>query len=164
MLWDDNSFIKWHNLLLLQSLSIYSSYLSPLFTRLSAIVLNRYLSYEEVAIRKNKAISSSSCSAIDTTINSSSDAADYYSSDEEDGFSSDHVLSFDEFLRQRHESYKSPTLIVLEGMMDFTHQQVQNNLTWIVPLLSRLIICEDIEVRLCVRQIYQSFINFLLIK
>lgn len=132
-------------------------------TRLSAIVLNRYLSYEEVAIRKNKAISSSS-SPIDTTINSSD--ADSYSSDEEDGdgFSSDHVISFDEFLRHRHESYKSPTLIVLEGMMDFTHQQVQNNLTWIVPLLSRLIICEDIEVRLCVRQIYQSFINFLLIK
>jgi len=125
-------------------------------------VLNRYLSFEEVAIRKNKAISSSS--PADTTINSSFDAADYYSSDEEDGFSSDHVLSFDEFLQQRHESYKSPTLIVLEGMMDFTHQQVQNNLTWIVPLLSRLIICEDIEVRLCVRQIYQSFINFLLIK
>jgi len=133
-------------------------------------VLNRYLSYEEVAIRKSKANSNNNsptnASTINTTINSSfeAEAADYYSSDDEDGFSSEHILSFDEFLKQRHESYKSPAMIVLEGMMDFTHVQIQNNLTWIVPLLSRLIVCDDIEVRLCVRQIYQSFINFLLIK
>ena len=76
----------------------------------------------------------------------------------------DGVLNVAEFAREKHDAYKSPALIVLEGMMDFTHEQFQRNLGWIVPLLSRLIICEDIEVRVCVRQIYQSFVNFLLIK
>lgn len=76
----------------------------------------------------------------------------------------DGVLNVAEFAREKHDAYKSPALIVLEGMMDFTHEQFQRNLGWIVPLLSRLIICDDIEVRVCVRQIYQSFVNFLLIK
>ena len=86
------------------------------------------------------------------------------SGDSAAGVGSGGVLSMADFLRQKHEAYKSPALIVLEGMMDFTHQQFQANLGWIVPLLSRLIICEDVEVRVCVRQIYQSFVNFLLIK
>jgi hypothetical protein len=89
------------------------------------------------------------------------------SSDEEarqSGSDTGGVLSMSDFLRQKHDAYKSPTLIVLEGLCDLTHAQFQRNLSWIVPLLSRLVICEDLEVRLCVRQIYQSFVNFLLIK
>ena len=110
------------------------------------------MSYEESIIRKTR--------------NHSPIVGDPESSDddEEDHFASNYSISLEDFWKQKHEAYKSPALIVLEGMMDFTHEQIQNNLTWIVPLLSRLVICEDIEIRLCVRQIYQSFINFLLIK
>lgn len=88
------------------------------------------------------------------------------SSEEEDdtvvGGSS--VVYMKEFWKMRHDAYKCSTMIVLEGMMDFTHQQFHRNLPWIAPLLSRLIACEDVEVRLCVRQLYQSFINFFLLK
>lgn len=132
-------------------------------------MLMRYLSFEESALRRMRGVAST-------------DPRDRHSGDEDGDSSEDEaysvptaaassargsgggVLSMAEFARQKHDAYKSPALIVLEGMMDFTHDQFQRNLGWIVPLLSRLIICDDVEVRVCVRQIYQSFVNFLLIK
>ena len=140
-----------------------------LLIRLSALVLVRYLSLEENALRKLPGASSGAAEGERT----SEDGEDS-SEDEDEGFgvglhgdgggSAGSVVSMGAFLRRRHEAYKSPVMIVLEGMMDFTHEQFQSNLVWIVPLLSRLVICEDLEVRLCVRQIYQSFVNFLLIR
>lgn len=124
-------------------------------------MLMRYLSFEEAALRKLRGMSSSSSRQQDEDGDSSEEEfpAPPASSNISGG-----VLSMADFLRQKHDAYKSPALIVLEGMMDFTHAQFQNNVSWIIPLLSRLVICEDVEVRVCVRQIYQSFVNFLLIK
>lgn len=136
------------------------SFIALLDGRLSSLVLMRYLSFEEAALRKLRGMSSSSKQHDD----------DGDSSDEEfapaaaRSGSTGGVLSMADFLRQKHDAYKSPALIVLEGMMDFTHSQFQSNVSWIIPLLSRLVICEDVEIRVCVRQIYQSFVNFLLIK
>lgn len=141
----------------------------------------RYLSFEESALRRMKGIASTASSdprdqhhhnnsnqhADDDGEESSEDEA-YLAPTKASGArgsgGSAGVLNMAEFARQKHDAYKSPALIVLEGMMDFTHEQFQRNLGWIVPLLSRLIICDDVEVRVCVRQIYQSFVNFLLIK
>ena len=117
----------------------------------------RYLSFEEAALRKHK----SAYGATGSDEGDSSDEEDAYA---QAGVTRGSVLNMVEFVKQKHDAYKSPALIVLEGMMDFTHEQFQSNLSWIVPLLSRLIICSDLEVRVCVRQIYQSFVNFLLIK
>jgi hypothetical protein len=131
----------------------------------------RYLSFEESALRKlrnSNGVPHGHHAADDGTATSAPE--DDGDSSEDEGRNSGSaegsggILNMTEFLRQKHDAYKSPTLIVLEGVMDFTHAQFQNNLSWIVPLLSRLIVCEDIEVRLCVRQIYQSFVNFLLIR
>lgn len=129
----------------------------------------RYLSFEESALRRMKGIASAASSdPRDQHQQHGDDDGEESSEDEAYAAPSSRagggVLSMAEFARQKHEAYKSPALIVLEGMMDFTHEQFQRNLGWIVPLLSRLIICDDIEVRICVRQIYQSFVNFLLIK
>lgn len=125
----------------------------------------RYLSFEESTLRKLRHGGSSSARAQQGAQQQHEEDGD---SSEDEGRQSGSelggVLSMTDFLRQKHDAYKSPTLIVLEGLCDFTHAQFQNNLSWIVPLLSRLVVCEDIEVRLCVRQIYQSFVNFLLIK
>lgn len=147
----------------------------------------RYLSFEESALRKLRGATGAGAAARpgasseekkqsnnpnhsqsqinwDEDGDSSDDEA--YGASNKNGSSSysDGVLNVAEFPREKHHAYKSPALIVLEGMMDFTHDQFQRNLGWIVPLLSRLIICDDVEVRVCVRQIYQSFVNFLLIK
>lgn len=145
---------------------------------MSTVVLMRYLSFEESALRRMKGIASAASSdprdhnyhqqqqqqpGDDDGEESSEDEA-YVAPSSRAGGVGGGVLSMAEFARQKHEAYKSPALIVLEGMMDFTHEQFQRNLGWIVPLLSRLIICDDVEVRVCVRQIYQSFVNFLLIK
>lgn len=138
--------------------------LSCLHYRYSSLVLMRYLSFEEAALRRLRNNNGNGGGGHP----SAHDAQDDDDSSDEDvqRSGSDHgaVLSMTEFLKKKHDAYKSPTLIVLEGLCDFTHAQFQSNLTWIVPLLSRLVVCEDLEVRLCVRQIYQSFVNFLLIK
>jgi len=152
----------------------------PWVERLSTMVLTRYLSQEEVTLRKmggggastgaNGKNLSSAPPAGGTSGEAQEDDEDDDSSEEEDDeddayhMGANNILCMDEFLKRRHDAYKSPVLIVLEGMMDFTHDQFQCNLSWIIPLLSRLVICEDLEVRVCVRQIYQSFVNFLLIK
>lgn len=136
------------------------------YARLSSLVLMRYLSFEEAALRKLRGLSNSNRQQDDDGDSSDEEFVTARTGSGHSGNSGGGggVLSMAEFLRQKHDAYKSPTLIVLEGLMDFTHAQFQNNLTWIIPLLSRLVICEDVEVRVCVRQIYQSFVNFLLIK
>lgn len=144
--------------------------------RLSTLVLMRYLSFEEAALRRLKGLTAGAHlhghdHPLDDDGESSEDEIYTQPASKGNGAHSPNsalsggaVLNMGEFLKQKHDAYKSPALIVLEGMMDFTHEQFQSNLGWIIPLLSRLIICEDVEVRVCVRQIYQSFVNFLLIK
>lgn len=143
---------------------------SPLVAlhRLSSLVLLRYLSFEEAALRRRRGNGDGNGRTHDGAHHAQQQGDDEGDSSEDEarfsGSDAGAVLSMTDFLRQKHEAYKSPALIVLEGVCDFTHAQFQHNLSWIVPLLSRLIACEDLEVRLCVRQIYQSFVNFLLIK
>jgi hypothetical protein len=69
------------------------------------------------------------------------------------------MLKLDGFARQRHEAYKSSALIVLSSILEFSPKVFLRNVNWVVPLLSRLIICESIEIRLCVRQINFTFVN-----
>lgn len=170
-------------------ISYHSTYF--FLIRLSSLVLMRYLSFEEAALRRMHTRTGAGTGALNEKKTNSHSHSNSHSHGQinwdEDGDSSedeayaaasppagdggskqasyaDGVLNVAEFAREKHDAYKSPALIVLEGMMDFTHDQFQRNLGWIVPLLSRLIICDDVEVRVCVRQIYQSFVNFLLIK
>ena len=163
-----------------------------IFYRLSTLVLMRYLSFEEAALRRMRG----GVGAGRQQQQQHHQQDDDGESSEDEGYSQpaatagaapgaspagrgvsrgssgssngggggSGVLSMSEFLRQKHQAYKSPALIVLEGIMDFSHTQFQAHISWIVPLLSRLVVCEDLEVRVCVRQIYQSFVNFLLIK
>jgi hypothetical protein len=133
----------------------------PRACRLSSLVLLRYLTFEEAALRKQRGIASAPGQE---DAESSEDEEDAGDEEEEQEGRTGGLLNIMEFHQQKHQAYKSPVMIVLEGMMDFTHEQFQSNVSWIIPLLSRLIVCEDIEVRVCVRQIYQSFVNFLLIK
>ena len=111
---------------------------------MSSIVLVRYLRFEEDLLRKQH---------------------DEDTSEEEDSAPADSsVLKLDAFARSRHSAYKVSVVIVLGGILDFSKEQFANNLEWIVPLLSRLIVCETLEVRLCVREIYRLFVNPLILK
>lgn len=115
--------------------------MAELFFRLSCLALNRYLAFEEELLRKQG------------DDDSSDDDVEQHSE----------VLKFDGFVRQRHEAYKSSALIVLTSILEFSPSTFLRNLSWIFPLLSRLIICESIEIRLCVRQINVAFVNSIIL-
>lgn len=106
------------------------------------MALNRYLSFEEDVLRKQ---------------------GDDDSSDD-DSEQPTEMLKLDTFARQRHDSYKSCAVIVLTNVLEFSSEEFQDNLTWLVPILSRLIICESIDIRLCVREIGTKYVNPLLLK
>jgi hypothetical protein len=130
----------------------------PLFysRRLSSLVLTRYVAYSESAIKKSIAAKGGEKEKEeedDDTVSSDTESE----SAQLDGL----VAGVAELHRLRHTAYKSPALIVLEGMLDLTHEQFKMNKSWVVPLLTRVIICDDVEVRLCVRQIFQTFVTFL---
>jgi len=74
------------------------------------------------------------------------------------------MFKLDAFARQRHDAYKSSAVIVLTSVLEFSTSQFVENLDWLVPVLSRLVICESIDIRLCVREIGNTFVNPMLLK
>jgi hypothetical protein len=73
------------------------------------------------------------------------------------------MLKLDAFAHQRHDAYKSSALIVLSGILELPLEKFLENVHWLIPLLSRLIICESIEIRLCVRQINIAFVTSIIL-
>ncbi|KAJ1434054.1 hypothetical protein B484DRAFT_477107 [Ochromonadaceae sp. CCMP2298] len=126
------------------------AFAEPWVERLSSLVLTRYVTHSESIIKKSiaKGEEEEEEEDDDDTVSSGEAPAG--------------LAGGAELHQLRHAAYKSPALIVLEGMLDLTHEQFQTNKSWVVPLLTRVIICDDIEVRSCVRQIFQSFVTFLL--
>lgn len=69
------------------------------------------------------------------------------------------VLTMDLFAQERHSAYQVSIVFVLNEILCFSDEQFSDNSRWIIPLLSRLIICADIDVRIFVRDIYKRFVN-----
>lgn len=69
------------------------------------------------------------------------------------------VLRDQQFLRAQHAAYFNPVKIVLERVCAFSHAAFTDHSHWLVPLLTRMIVCENAAVRILVRQIFQQFID-----
>eukprot|EP00981_Chlorochromonas_danica_P013923 scaffold7101_cov242-Ochromonas_danica.AAC.2 len=69
------------------------------------------------------------------------------------------VLRDQQFLRAQHTAYLGPVRLILERVTNFDGSAFQEHCHWLVPLLSRMIICENASVRSLVRQIFQQFVD-----
>lgn len=64
---------------------------------------------------------------------------------------------------EEHDAYGAAVLIALHGVLGMDDQQFQNCLPWFASTLSRMVMCDDVDVRSCVSTIYSQRINPLLI-
>lgn len=65
----------------------------------------------------------------------------------------------DSYDHEQHEAYGAAVLIALHGIMSFTPHQFKRFFPLFSEILTKLIICEDIDVRSCVCDIYHAHIN-----
>lgn len=65
----------------------------------------------------------------------------------------------DEFLIVQHNAYTSTVNLILEGITCFSKLQFQSNSNWLIPVLSELIKCNDLSVRINVSEIYVKHVN-----
>lgn len=83
-------------------------------------------------------------------------------SDDESG--DENVMGMDSFAKEKHHAYKTSVLLALNAILKFTPVQFRLNANWMTGFLSRLIVCESLEIRLCIREIYRTFVNPLILK
>ncbi len=69
------------------------------------------------------------------------------------------VLGDQQFVRAQHAAYLNPVRIVLERVCTFSAAVFADQCQWLVPLLSRMIICENTAVRALVKRIFQQFVD-----
>ena len=63
----------------------------------------------------------------------------------------------------RHNAYKPVALLLLKGILDCSLSQFSSNAVWLVPLLSQMILCDDYNIRLFVRDIYVRHVDPILL-
>lgn len=59
----------------------------------------------------------------------------------------------------RPNAYTPVALILLKGIVDFNSSQFNSNASWLVSLLSQLILCNDPNIRSLVSHIYVTHID-----
>jgi len=117
-------------------------FVRPMIERISSIVLLRYLKMDR-----------DSCSQSQTDDN-------MYLHFTDSLLLASLLKKFD---RERCARYKSTVVIALNGILSFTEVQLLHNIEWIVPLMSKLILCSDLGVRASVQSVYTNCINPLLL-
>ena len=58
-----------------------------------------------------------------------------------------------------HAAYTPVTSILLKGILDCSSSQFSKNSPWLIPILSKLISCNDPNIRLFVSNIYTKHVN-----
>jgi hypothetical protein len=83
--------------------------------------------------------------------------------DEDEGFDAeDHAANNSDGLnlkKARHDAYLSPMVMVLSNIEKFSDEKFRENQSWLVPWLSRLLICENVKLRTYLSRIYQKHVN-----
>lgn len=69
------------------------------------------------------------------------------------------VSSTHSFAMEEHEAYGAAVLIALQGILALNAIQFKDLFSWAGSLLSSLILCDDIDVRNCLSQIYVQHVN-----
>ncbi len=58
-----------------------------------------------------------------------------------------------------HEAYGAAVLIALQGFIRMNERQFKSCYPWASTLLANMIMCDDVDVRSCVSEIYLKKIN-----
>jgi hypothetical protein len=67
------------------------------------------------------------------------------------------------FSLQRHQAYNMCVIRLLQAISKFTSSDFNSNRAWLVPILSQLILCDDRNVRCILSQLYNDFMNGILL-
>eukprot|EP01038_Epipyxis_sp_PR26KG_P008429 gene8429-11403_t len=120
----------------------------PWVERMSCMVFHRYLELEETSTDEDD-------EEDDDSVNHSSAVLKGHNGIE---------LNYEAFCSNRHDRYQKSVIIILEAIIAFEETQFNDNMTWLVPVLSRLILCHNKDVRIRVIEIYRRFVNPRLLK
>lgn len=129
--------------------------LIALHNRFSVLALSRYLSFEESV----PDWSSDGEQSDDERNRQSVDHAGASSGGGSGNGGGSGVLRDQQFLRVQHSAYFNPVKLVLERVGAFSGPSFNDNCHWLVPLLSRMIVCENATVRGLVRSVFQKFVD-----
>lgn len=149
-------------------------YFSPHFAyRVTALVFQRYFECENLSAQTRQLLSLSADPAhavgqdgkAKSKVGGVTHRRDHEIDDEEDeGFDGeDHSAASNNdglnLKKTRHDAYLSPMVMVLSNIEKFSAEKFRENQTWLVPWLSRLLICENIKLRTYLSRIYQKHVN-----
>jgi hypothetical protein len=74
------------------------------------------------------------------------------------------LATTDPFTLEELHAYVSPVIVTFKGLADITTEQFRRYVPWLVPLLSRSILCQERTVRFVVMLVYESQVNPLLLE
>lgn len=74
------------------------------------------------------------------------------------------LATTDPFILEELHAYVSPVIATLKGLADITTEQFRRYTRWVVPLLSRSILCQERTVRFVVMLVYETQVNPLLLE
>ncbi len=120
-----------------------------MLSRITLTILVRYISLEEERFAESR-----------STLPDDDDS----STDGDGVLITNGVLTTDVFAQQHHAAYQASVVFTLNQILGFTDNQFVLNSKWIIPLVARAVICADIDVRICVRDIYKRFVNDLALR
>jgi hypothetical protein len=72
------------------------------------------------------------------------------------------LATTDPLLLEELHAYVSPVIVTLKGLAEITSAQFKRFIPWLVPLLSRSVLCQERTVRFIVMLVYESQVNPLL--
>lgn len=67
--------------------------------------------------------------------------------------------SSDIFIIEEVNAYIIPVTVALRGLLELSAEQFRRYIPWFVPLLSRIVLCQDRSVRALVKMIYERQVN-----
>jgi hypothetical protein len=58
-----------------------------------------------------------------------------------------------------HEAYGAVVLIALQGILSMNEAQFKKCISWALSIFADMILCDDVDVRSCISEIYHKKIN-----
>jgi hypothetical protein len=72
------------------------------------------------------------------------------------------LATTDALLLEELHAYVSPVIVAFKGLSEITSVQFRRYIPWLVPLLSRSVLCQERTVRFVVMLVYEKQVNPLL--
>lgn len=69
------------------------------------------------------------------------------------------LASTDPYVIEELHFYVSPIIVTFKGLADITPSQFKRYISWLIPLLSRSVLCQERTVRFVVMLVYETQVN-----